>query len=67
MMQLLQKNEVILYSLKESKSVSCSVMSDSAAPWTADYQSPLSKGFSRQESWCGLPFPSPGDLSNPAI
>ena len=24
-------------------------------------------GFSRQEYWSGLPFPSPGDLSNPEI
>ena len=28
---------------------------------------PLSMGFSRQEYWSGLPFPSPGDLSNPGI
>ena len=30
-------------------------------------QAPLSMGFSRQEYWCGLPFPSPGDLPNPGI
>ena len=29
------------------------------------YQDPLSMGFSRQEYWSGLPFPSPGDLPNP--
>ena len=34
----------------------------SAAPWTIVYQAPLSMGFSRQEYWSGLPFPSPGDL-----
>ena len=28
-------------------------------------QAPLSMGFSRQECWSGLPFPSPGDLPNP--
>ena len=28
-------------------------------PWTAAYQAPLSMGFSRQEYWSGLPFPSP--------
>ncbi|ELR57742.1 hypothetical protein M91_00668, partial [Bos mutus] len=28
-------------------------------------QAPLSMGFSRQECWNGLPFPSPGDLPNP--
>ncbi|ELR52688.1 hypothetical protein M91_13299, partial [Bos mutus] len=30
-------------------------------------QSPLSMGFSRQEYWCGLPRPPPGDLPNPGI
>ena len=36
-----------------------------ATPWTAAHQAPLSMGFSRQEYWSGLPFPSPGDLPNP--
>ena len=36
-------------------------------PWTVAHQSPLSMGFSRQEYWSRLPFPSPGDLSNPGI
>ena len=31
-------------------------------PWTVACQAPLSKGFSRQEYWSVLPFPSPGDL-----
>ena len=31
------------------------------------YQAPLSMGFSRQEYWSGLPFPSPGDLPDPGI
>ena len=40
----------------------------SATPWaTAVHQAPLSMGFSRQEYWSGLPFPSPGDLPNPGI
>ena len=30
-----------------------------ATPWTIAYQAPLSMGFSRQEHWSGLPFPSP--------
>ena len=30
-------------------------------PWSVGYQAPLSMGFSRQEYWSGLPFPSPGD------
>ena len=38
-----------------------------ATPWTVAHQAPSSMGFSRQEYWSGLPFPSPGDLSNPGI
>ena len=38
-----------------------------ATPWTVARQAPLSMGFSRQEYWGGLPFPSPGDLPNPGI
>ena len=36
-------------------------------PWTVAHQAPLSMGFSRQEYWGGLPFPSPGDLPDPGI
>ena len=32
---------------------------------TVARQAPLSMGFSRQEYWSGLPFPSPGGLPNP--
>ena len=35
--------------------------------WPVAYQAPLSMGFSRQEYWSGLPFPSPGDLPDPGI
>ena len=38
-----------------------------ATPWTVARQAPLSMGFSRQEYWSGLPFPSPGDLPDPGI
>jgi len=34
---------------------------------TVAHKAPLSMGFSRQEYWSGLPFPSPGDLPNPGI
>ena len=34
---------------------------------TAACQAPLSVGFSRQEYWCGLPCPPPGNLTNPGI
>ena len=36
-------------------------------PWTVAYQSPLSMGFSRQEYWSGLPFPSPRDFPDPRM
>ena len=36
-------------------------------PWTVAYEIPSSMGFSRQEYWSGLSFPSPGDLPNPRI
>ena len=36
-------------------------------PWTVAHQAPLSMGFSRQEYWSELPFPSPGDLPNPGV
>ena len=35
--------------------------------WTVAHQAPPSMGFSRQECWSGLPFPSPGDLPKPGI
>ena len=38
-----------------------------ATLWTVAHQAPLSMGFSRQEYWSGLPFPSPGDLPHPGI
>ena len=36
-----------------------------ATPWTVAHQAPLSMGFSRQEYWSGLSFPSPRDLTDP--
>ena len=36
-------------------------------PCTVAYQNPPSMGFSRQEYWSGLPFPSLGDLPDPGI
>ena len=36
-------------------------------PWTIAHQTRLSMGFSRQEYYSGLTFPSPGDLPNPGI
>ena len=37
----------------------------SETPWTVACQAPLSMGFSQQEYWSGVPFPSPGDLPDP--
>ena len=42
-------------------------MSDSMIPWTVTHEAPLSIGFSRQECWSRLPFPSPGDLPDRGI
>ena len=38
-----------------------------ATPWTVAHQASPSMGFSRQEYWSGLQFPSPGDLLNAGI
>ena len=42
----------------------CPILCD---PMDLARQAPLSMGFSRQEYWSGLPFPSPGDLPDPGI
>ena len=47
------------------KSLSCVRLFET--PWTVAYQALPSMGFSRQEYWSGLPFPSPGDLLDPGI
>ena len=49
----------------EVKSLSCVRLF--VIPQTVAYQAPLSMGFSRQQYWSGLPFPSPGDLPNPGL
>ena len=49
----------------EVKSLSCVGLF--VTTWTVAYQVPPSMGFSRQEYWSGLPFPSPGDLPEPGI
>ena len=36
-------------------------------PWTVAHEAPPSMGFSKQEYWSGVPFPSPGDLPDPGI
>ena len=60
----------ILHRLSHQGSLMCSVLSRVqlfATPWTVACQAPLSMGFFRQEYWSGLPFPPPGDLSEPGV
>ena len=45
-------------------SLNHSTVSNSVAPWTVACQTPLSIGFSRQEYWSRLPFPTLNDLPN---
>ena len=52
---------------KETSESESEVVWDFATPWTVAYQAPPSMGFSRQEYWSGLPFPSPGYLPDPGI
>ena len=56
-----------MMSIKKVKVKSLSCVWLFATPWTVAYQAPPSMGFSRQEYWSGLPFPSPGDLPDPGI
>ena len=51
--------------LMKVKSLSCVQLF--ATPWTVARQAPPTMGFSRQEYWSGLSFPSPGDLPDPGI
>ena len=61
------KLHVILYLRKEKKAKSLSRSWLFVTSWTVAYQAPQSMEFSRQEYWSGLPFPSPGDLTDPGI
>ena len=56
---------IILYTSVKVKSLSRVRLF--ATSWTVACQAPPSMGFSRQEYWSGLPFPSPGHLPNPGI
>ena len=57
--------EIIGTESSESKSFGCVCLF--VSPWTVACQASLSIGFFRQGYWSGLPFPSPGDLSEPGI
>ena len=58
---------ILLYMKVKVKMKSLSCVRLFATPWTVAHQAPPSMGFSRQEYWSGLPFPSPGDLPDPGI
>ena len=55
------------FMLSESESEVSQLCLTLCDPWTVACLALLSKGFSRQEYWSGLPFPSPGDLPDPGI
>jgi len=57
----------LIYLIKYIEVKSLSRVRLFATLWTVAYQTPLSMGFSRQEYWSGLPFPSSGDLPDPGI
>ena len=64
--------KILIYLLKKIIVVYSEVKSLShvrlfATAWTVTHQTPWSMGFSRQEHWSGLPFPSPGDLPKSGI
>ena len=68
----IQATEISNLKLKNVRTWACRSLSQSlsliglvVSPWTVAHQASLSMGFSRQEYWSGLPFPSPGDLPNP--
>ena len=60
----LNKSALYFGKRKKDSAKSCLTL---AIPWTVACQGPLSMGFSGQEYWSGLPFPSPGKLPNPGI
>ena len=62
---LMDFKHVVYIQWVATESVTRSIVSNSfETPWTIAHQAPLSMEFSRQELWCGLPFPSPKDLPN---
>ena len=63
----LQSCPTLVVSKVDSESEVTSRVRLLTTPWTVTYQAPQFMGFSRQEYWSGLPFPSPRDLLNPGI
>ena len=63
--QFLTTHDLHSISMVHAQSLSCVLFL--ATPWTVTRQAPLSIGFSMQEYWSELPFPSPGELPHPVI
>ena len=61
------ENEAILCLTMSECMCACSVVSDSATPWTVTHLVPLFMELSKQEQWSRLSFPTPGDLPDPGI
>ena len=59
------REDLLLWNISEGESLSRVRLF--VTPWTVAYRAPQSMGFSRQEYWSGLPFPSPGDLLDPGV
>ena len=65
-----EKKKLMLFKQEEKRTYMCLVaqcVQLYAISWTVTHHAPLFVGFSRQEHWSGLPFPSPGDLPHPGI
>ena len=60
-------NRNLLYSASGGGGLVAKLCPTLASSWTLTYQALLSMEFTRQEYWSGLPFPSPGNLSDPRI
>ena len=67
--EILKTNSSLVHSSETLKHVlsGFSCIGLFATLWTIASQAPLSMGFPRQEYWCGLPYPSPGNLPDPGI
>ena len=69
---LSHNHNLLLYISNTSHTPCCCLVAEScptlfATPRIVAHQAPLSMGFPRQEYWCGLPFPSAGDIPEPGI
>ena len=67
MSRSLEQERKRTYELRRKKVKLLSRVQLFVTPWIVAHQAPLSMGFSRQEYQSGLPFPSPGDVSDPGI